>query len=72
MNMVSSAQAAYVDRLDAIEAEKLAALSAPGANAERLNVLMLRKCQPRWSSSAPRNRSDDRAPHPRRRLRPAS
>ena len=40
------AQEAYRDRLDAIEAEKLAALSAPSANAERLNVLMLRKMSP--------------------------
>jgi hypothetical protein len=41
--MLSPAQEAYRDRLDAIEAEKLEALGAPGANAERLNILMLRK-----------------------------
>jgi hypothetical protein len=40
---LSPAQEAYRDRLAAIEAEKLAALSTPGANVERLNLAMLRK-----------------------------
>ena len=34
---LSPAQQAYSDQLDTIEAEKLAALNAPGANAEPLS-----------------------------------
>jgi hypothetical protein len=40
---LSPAQQAYRERLNAIEAERLAALSAPGANAERLATAALRK-----------------------------
>jgi hypothetical protein len=40
---LSPAQQAYSDQLDTIEAEKLAALNAPGANAERLATAALRK-----------------------------
>ena len=43
MNTLSPAQLTYRNRLDAIEAEKLTALSAPGANADQLNLAMLRK-----------------------------
>ena len=42
MNL-SPAQLAYRERLDAIEAEKLAALQEPGADADRLNIAMLRR-----------------------------
>jgi hypothetical protein len=41
--MLSPAQEAYRERLAAIEAEKLAALRTPGANAERLNIAALRR-----------------------------
>jgi hypothetical protein len=40
---LSPAQLAYRERLDAIEAEKLAALNTPGAKAERLAIIALRK-----------------------------
>jgi hypothetical protein len=42
MNL-TPAQQAYSDQLEAIEAEKLAALSAPGADAERLAIIAIRK-----------------------------
>jgi hypothetical protein len=40
---LSPAQQAYSATLDTIEADRLAALSAPGANAERLATAALRK-----------------------------
>ena len=40
---LSPAQEAYRNRLDAIEAEKLAALNERSANADQLNQAMLRK-----------------------------
>ena len=43
MSALSPAQQAYRERLDAIEAEKLAALQTPGSDAERLNIAMLRR-----------------------------
>jgi hypothetical protein len=39
----SPAQLAYAAALDRLEAERLAALDAPGADTDRLNVAMLRK-----------------------------
>jgi hypothetical protein len=42
-SQLSLAQLAYRERLDAIETERLAALSAPSANAERLAIIALRK-----------------------------
>lgn len=43
MTTLTSAQQAYSAALDRLEAEKLAALQTPGADADRLNVAMLRK-----------------------------
>ena len=40
---LSPAQLAYREQLDAVEAEKLIALNAPGADADRLTIVMLRK-----------------------------
>jgi hypothetical protein len=40
---LSPAQQAYSATLETIEAERLAALSAPSANAERLAIIALRK-----------------------------
>jgi hypothetical protein len=40
---LSPAQQAYSDQLDTIEAERLTALSAPGANTDQLNIAMLRR-----------------------------
>jgi hypothetical protein len=41
--MITPAQQAYSAQLDQIEAEKLAALNAPGAKADQMNIIMLRK-----------------------------
>jgi hypothetical protein len=41
--MITPAQKAYSAQLDQIEAEKLAALNAPSANVERLNIAMLKR-----------------------------
>jgi hypothetical protein len=43
MNTLSPAQLTYSAALDAIEAERLAALNKPGANADQLNIAMLRR-----------------------------
>jgi hypothetical protein len=43
MNTLSPAQQTYLERLNAIEAERNAALQKPGADADRLNVAMLRR-----------------------------
>jgi hypothetical protein len=40
---LSPAQQAYSAQLDKIEAEKLAALNAPGADPERLNIAILKR-----------------------------
>lgn len=43
MNTLSPAQLAYKAALDAIEAEKRAALSTRGTNADQLNITALRR-----------------------------
>jgi hypothetical protein len=43
MTALSTAQSAYAAALDRLETERLAALSTPGADPERLNIAMLRK-----------------------------
>jgi hypothetical protein len=43
VNTLSPAQQAYRERLNTIEAEKFAALNAPGANADQLNIAMLKR-----------------------------
>jgi hypothetical protein len=43
MNELSPAQQTYAATLNAIETERLAALNTPGANAERLAIIALRK-----------------------------
>ena len=43
MSALTEAQQAYRERLDALEAEKLAALSTPRANADQLNITALRR-----------------------------
>jgi hypothetical protein len=43
MSELSLAPQAYRKQLEAIEAEKQAALNALGANAERLNIIALRR-----------------------------
>jgi hypothetical protein len=42
MAELSAAQQTYLERLATIEREKLTALNTPGADAERLNVAMVR------------------------------
>jgi hypothetical protein len=46
ITQLSPAQQAYSAQLNQIETEKLAALNAPGANAEQLNIVALRKMSP--------------------------
>ena len=43
MNTLTPAQQAYRERLDAIEAEKLAALNAPSANADQIRITAIRR-----------------------------
>ena len=43
MSELSAAQQIYLQRLGAIEAEKLTALSTPGANPDQKNIIALRK-----------------------------
>ena len=43
MNTLSAAQLTYREQLNTVEAEKLAALQKPGADADKLNIIMLRR-----------------------------